>query len=244
MPGIGKTAKVLEKYDYVEVMLASSMVEEDIAGIPYREGFYDLRTIPLAIKNLQDAANEGKTTALFLDELDKARRSVADTLLTLVANRKIGRTELPSNTVIIAAANPPEWGGGDGISDAMLSRFSVIPVEPNIKEWVLWAKSFYKDNLNIVGDIINAIDCGEILIADISGEGLNKRITCPRTISLALNYVISQETNIEPIVKGLLTPSTASQFLNIFNKSDTSLSKKAAIVRSAAKEKLFKPIRI
>lgn len=242
MPGIGKTAKIHQQYDYVEVLLASSMTEEDIAGIPYRDGQYDVRTVPNAMRNLERAAGEGKTTALFLDELDKARRSVADTLLTLIASRKVGNTKLPASTDIIAAANPPEWGGGDGISDAMLSRFAAIPVEPIVSEWVSWAKNTYNDPVTL--DIIEAISCGEIPIADLAGEDLNRRITCPRTLAMALEYISSGQPKPELRVRGLLTPATASQVLNLMLRTQTDLSKKAAIVRGGATSKTIQPVRL
>lgn len=241
MPGIGKTAKIHQQYDYVEVLLASSMTEEDIAGIPYRDGLYDMRTIPESIRNLEREAALGKTTALFLDELDKARRSVADTLLTLIASRKVGNTRLPVSTDIIAAANPPEWGGGDGISDAMLSRFTAIPVEPIVSEWVKWAKNTYDNPIAI--DIINAVDCGEIPIADMAGEDLNRRITCPRTLAMALSYISSGSPSPELRIKGLLTPATASQVLNLMQRTKADLSVKASVIRFAA-IKSIQPVRL
>src|SRR6267142_4440705 len=95
-PGIGKTARVLQAFDHVEVLLASAMVEEDIAGLPYKDkNGIEHRTVPCAIHNLYLADKEGKTTCLFLDEMDKARRSVADTLLTLVQSRRVGNNKLP-----------------------------------------------------------------------------------------------------------------------------------------------------
>lgn len=244
MPGIGKTQKILQQYDYVEVMLASSMVEEDIAGIPYREGKYDIRTIPSAIRKLEEAANEGKTTALFLDELDKARRSVADTLLTLVASRKIGDVKLPETTDIVAAANPPEWGGGDGVSDAMLSRFAIINVEPNVSEWVKWARNRYTQASETINKIIKAIEVGEIIIADVSGEDFSKRITSPRTIAMALDYIQLEKEDAESVINGLLTPVVARQVINIINKADSSLNRKAAVTRQKAEQKTFQPVRL
>ena len=71
-PGIGKTAITIQKYDYTEVVLLSSMVEEDISGIPYREGANECRTIPLFIQRLIQKKQEGVKT-FPPDELDKAR---------------------------------------------------------------------------------------------------------------------------------------------------------------------------
>jgi hypothetical protein len=210
-PGVGKTASVRADYDYTEVMLASTLCEEDISGLPYREENYDYRTVPGMFRRLQEADKAGKTTCLFLDELDKARRSVADTLLTLVASRKVGEAELPGTTTIIAAANPPEFSGGDGISDAMLSRFAVIDYVPNPGQWARWARNEFKSAQ--ARRIITAAECGEMPLIDVAGEGLSRRITSPRTIAYAMQVIESNVPNRDTLIAGLLTAASASQII-------------------------------
>jgi hypothetical protein len=213
-PGIGKTARVQAHFEHAEIMLTSTLVEEDIAGLPYREGEYDYRTVPAMFRRLAEADYKGQTTVLFLDELDKARRSVSDTLLTLIASRKVGSAELPSNTCIVAAANPPEFGGGDGISEAMQSRFSTIDCEPDVIEWCAWGNN--KFNTSEAATVINAIRKGEMPIFDMTGEGLSRRISSPRTITMALYAMARHGANsnaFETISRGLLTPAVASQLL-------------------------------
>lgn len=214
-PGIGKTDIVRSCFDYTEVVLASTMVEEDIAGLPYREGDYDHRTIPALFRNLEQSSLEGKTTCLFLDELDKARRSVADTLLTLIASRKVGKASLPKDTIIIAAANPSEFGGGDGISDAMRSRFCVVSAQPNIGDWVDWARNNFNSDKCLAA--IDAIESGHIPLSDYAGEEMEKRITCPRTIAMMLRHIETNKSDNFTILKdmanGLFTQNTASRFM-------------------------------
>ena len=64
-PGVGKTAVVRDGYEHTEVLLLSASVEEDIAGLPYRDGVYERRTTPGFIERIQQAVKEGKKTALF-----------------------------------------------------------------------------------------------------------------------------------------------------------------------------------
>jgi len=209
-PGVGKTAVVKQCFDYVEVILTSTMVEEDAAGIPYREGEYDYRTIPALFRRLREADEKGLTTCLFFDELDKARRSVADTLLTLVASRRIGDAALPERTCIVAAANPPQYGGGDGVSDAMISRFSVVDFVPSVSGWADWAGGKFKSPAAV--RVIEAVRGGIIPLIECVGEGLDKRISSPRTISLALEYLEEKGSSddFERIATGLLTANVAS----------------------------------
>ena len=219
-PGVGKTARVQAHFDHAEVVLTSTLVEEDIAGLPYREGEYDYRTIPSIFRRLQDASGEGKTTVLFLDELDKARRAVADTLLTLVASRRVGSASLPANTCIVAAANPPEFGGGDGISDAMISRFAAVDYVPDVCEWSDWAdEQFQAAEAKMV---ISSVRSGELAIFDMVGDGLSRRITSPRTLTMALKALERNGLNgdgFDTVIRGLLTPASASQILHIVTQT-------------------------
>lgn len=248
-PGIGKTEAVRSHFDYTEVMLASTMVEEDIAGLPYRDDTYDFRTIPAIFRNLHLAADAGKTTCLFLDELDKARRSVADTLLTLVASRKVGAAVLPKSTVIIAAANPPEFGGGDGISDAMRSRFCVVDAQPDIEAWCEWARASY--SRQAAHAAIDAVENGSVPLFDMAGEEMQKRITCPRTLAMVLGYLDSSPEiglgHIEKLCGGLLTANASSRLMLALESSprDADVVEKSHNVRSKSKLAATKtPIRL
>lgn len=230
-PGTGKTAHVLAAYDYVEVMLASTLVEEDIAGLPYREGDYDYRTIPAIFRRLHEADAAGHSTCLFFDELDKARRSVADTLLTLIASRRIGASVLPDRTEIMAAANPPELGGGDGVSDAMISRFAVVPYVPDPVQWSDWAAPRYPHPA--CQRIISAVGCGELPCLDIAGEGLDRRITSPRTITYCMDII--SEGNHRCLISGLVTAATASQIYHFMDAtSDDVMHVATGLCRSSA----------
>lgn len=227
--GVGKTSIIKQSFDYTEIVLTSTMVEEDVAGLPFRDGSYDYRTIPALFRRLQEADKQGKTTCLFLDELDKARRSVADTLLTLIASRKIGDTSLPENTCIVAAANPPEFGGGDGISEAMISRFSVIDFVPSVTGWCEWATKQFQSLCS--RRVIEAVRTGIIPLVECVGEGLEKRIASPRTLALALSYLEEKgaSEDFERIAKGLLTANVASLVVSKVNvKKDDTLDKSVA----------------
>lgn len=204
-PGVGKTAHVRAEFDHVEVLLASALTEEDIAGLPYRDEATERRTIPAWLTRLHDAHDAGKTTCLFLDELDKARREVADTLLTLVQSRCVGTSCLPAPTAIRAAANPPEWGGGDGISQPMQSRFAVIQYVPNVAKWCEWARSQFPRSHSIIA----RVECGEAPFMEAIGEGYAWRLTCPRTWALALQ---AHEAGRAELVQGLLTPAAVQAF--------------------------------
>lgn len=245
-PGVGKTASVRAHFEHAEIVLTSTLVEEDIAGLPYREGDYDYRTVPSIFRRLHEASAAGKTTVLFLDELDKARRSVADTLLTLVASRQVGSAVLPEDTCIVAAANPPEFGGGDGIGDAMLSRFAVIDYVPDVSKWAAWAQT--KFDTAAANRVIESVRNGEMPVFDMTGEGLDRRITTPRTLAMALQAIQrgAEEDTIDTLVRGLLTPATASQILHFIRNTDNEVLNKAtsSVRRSGVSTKTANILRV
>ncbi|MCL2354231.1 MAG: AAA family ATPase [Defluviitaleaceae bacterium] len=209
MPGVGKTAIIESIYgDGLVKVLVSTMLEEDIGGLPYREGHIEHRTQPKFIRELHDKAKNNAQVCLFLDELDKARQEVADTLLTLIQSRKINEWELPKNCKIVAAANPPEFGGGNGISEPMQSRFSIINWVPDPIKWADWCAAKYPQ----AKDIADAVRGGQIPIYDRVGYGLDARTTCPRTLEMAILAEDCDLASRLEKIKGLLTPQAASFF--------------------------------
>lgn len=182
-PGVGKTAVVEANYGSAMVkLLVSSCVEEDIAGLPYREGTRERRTKPKFLEDLDQVAAEHPQVCLFLDELDKARQEVADTLLTLVWSRRIGDWALPTNCRIIAAANPVEFGGGNGISEPMRSRFIIHDFIPDKDKWADWCEVAYPQ----MPHIAQAVRTGELPMYYEHGEGYDKRTASPRTYQMAM----------------------------------------------------------
>lgn len=212
-PGVGKTAKIKTQFDHVEILLLSSSTEEDIAGIPYHIKGTEYRTKPLWLTRLKLADEEGKTTCLFLDELDKARREVADTMLSLVVSKE--QFGIPTNTFLRAAANPPEWGGGDGISDPMLSRWSIIDWEmdeKHVNEQLAFWSERYKDTRanSVIEKLLKIIETHGWVYS--AGDGLRRRIASPRTMTMALDAYVASEDS-KDIIGGLLPSAFVTAFI-------------------------------
>jgi SpoVK/Ycf46/Vps4 family AAA+-type ATPase len=243
-PGVGKTASITKKADYAEVVLLSTMCEEDIAGLPYHNGTKEGRTEPPLFRRLREAAAKGKSTILFLDEIDKARREVADTLLTLVASRKVGEWSLPQGTQIWAAANPPEWGGGDGVSQAMMSRFSIIEYTPDVVEWCAWARSVFPSKE--ASKAIDMVEAGRAPLMECNGDGWRWRLTCPRTWELALKAAtLSTGDERKQVVSGLLTPNAATALLSCFSTAQQGEAlARGVAVRAARHSNRTAPLRM
>lgn len=228
-PGVGKTETTLQEFDHVEVLLLSSANEETIGGLPYREGELERYTRPEWLEKLWAAYEAGLTTCLFLDEMDKARREVADTLLTLVASRRIGKNALPPTTVIRGAANPPEWDGGDGISKPMISRFSVQEFIVDVPRWAAVMKERHGDHEGALR-VIEKFESGIYPIMDSTGEGFSYRLTCPRTINFALTALKEGQTHL---INGLVTAGTLTAFLSEIKGQEVVSSDWSGLLKSA-----------
>lgn len=216
-PGTGKTAITEQKYEYTEKLLTSAMVEEDISGLIYREGDKEHRTVPAFIERIQQAVKDGKKTCLFLDEVDKGRREVVDTLLTLITHQE--SYGIPKEVDIVMAANPSEWGGGDGVSIPMLNRVSVINFSPDIEKWCEWVMKKFNNN-PFVSALADRISCGELPLLETTGEDLNRRTTSPRSITMAIEAYLSLPVDqAKQIADGLLTPNVSSSMYATFVKT-------------------------
>lgn len=237
-PGVGKTASIRSQYEHCEVLLLSSCTEEDIAGLPYREDNKERRTMPPFIERIREAVKNKKKTCLFLDEMDKARREVADTLLTLITHpQHFGISE---EVDIVAAANPPEWGGGDGISQPMLTRFAVINYKPNVEKWAeITLKEF--SHVPFVFKLVERISNGEIPLLESVGEGLDFRLTSPRTWHLAIHAMQNKEYEL---IAGLLTPNAGTALLSMAEKQRGRIEEVQEISRQIGSTKIRNTLRI
>jgi hypothetical protein len=242
-PGIGKTEIIKSKYPYVEVLLLSSKTEEDIEGLPYREEEFEKRTIPPFIQRLQKESIKHEKICLFLDEIDKSRREVSDTLLTLITNPEL--FNIPNNVEICAAANPPEWGGGDGVSIPMMNRFSIIESKVNIKNFCDFiTKKYLEFNPIFINNFTHKITNGEIPILESIGEGFNFRLSCPRSFENAIKIIFSDNEDKELLIRGLLTTNCATGLLSCLEKdlNKENLQNTARKIASISYNKKFTPL--
>jgi len=162
--GIGKSQIVEEWCNennfHMETLFLSHQEIGDLIGMPrtseVQGELVTLWTKPIWLQRLTQAANEGKNTLVFLDELNRAPLDVRQSALQLVLERKIHQHILPSTngrkTMIVAATNPSDLYQTEELDSALLDRFCFIEVEPNVESWLKYARS---KNLNkIVRDYI------------------------------------------------------------------------------------------
>ena len=82
---------------------------------------------------------DGKPIVLFLDELNRARPEILQTVMDLVLNRKLAGRPLPEGSRIISACNDGDEYQLTDLDPALVSRFNIYTFRPSVEEWLLWA---------------------------------------------------------------------------------------------------------
>ena len=82
---------------------------------------------------------DGKPVVLFLDELNRARPEVLQTIMDLTLNRTLAGKRLPEGSRIISAVNDGEEYQLTDLDPALVSRFNIYEFRPTVQEWLLWA---------------------------------------------------------------------------------------------------------
>ncbi len=82
---------------------------------------------------------DGQPIVLFLDELNRARPEILQTVMDLALNRRLAGHTLPKGSRIISAVNDGEAYQLTQLDPALVSRFNVYQFCPTVEEWLLWA---------------------------------------------------------------------------------------------------------
>ena len=139
--GIGKSEILTEYYarkgmKVVALFLGQMSDPGDLIGIPNRNDetgkteFMPPYWFPL----------DGKPIVLFLDELNRARPEILQTIMDLALNRKLAGRSLPEGSRIISAVNAGDQYQLTDLDPALVSRFNIVNFRPTVQEWLLWAR--------------------------------------------------------------------------------------------------------
>lgn len=83
---------------------------------------------------------DGKPIVLFLDELNRARPEILQTIMDLTLNRTLAGKSLPEGSRIISAVNDGEEYQLTDLDPALASRFNIYEFKPTVSEWLVWAQ--------------------------------------------------------------------------------------------------------
>ena len=83
--------------------------------------------------------SDNKAVVLFLDELNRARPEILQSVMDLTLNKKLAGKKLPEGSLIISAVNHGEEYQLTDLDPALISRFNIYEFAPTIEEWLIWA---------------------------------------------------------------------------------------------------------
>lgn len=136
--GIGKSEIIRQHYTerglrVVSLFLGQMADPGDLIGLPSKQGeqtvFLPPTWFPL----------DGKPIVLFLDELNRARPELLQTVMDLCLSRQLAGRSLPEGSRIVAAVNDGDAYQLTPLDPALVSRFNVYQFVPSVQDWLTWA---------------------------------------------------------------------------------------------------------
>lgn len=145
--GIGKSEILTDYYrkkgmSVVALFLGQMSDPGDLIGLPNK----DEATGKTDFMPPYWFPTDGKPVCLFLDELNRARPEILQTIMDLALNRKLAGRLLPEGSRIIAAVNEGDRYQLTDLDPALVSRFNIVTFSPTPQEWLLWAKKAELDH--------------------------------------------------------------------------------------------------
>ena len=221
--GIGKSQILTKFYEsqgirVVTLFLGQMSDPGDIIGLPNKDESTGQTVFALPYWFPVD----NNPIVLFLDELNRARPEILQTVMDLALNRKLAGKSLPSGSRIISAVNIGEEYQLTDLDPALVSRFNIYDFRPTTSEWLTWAHTQEIDDrvIGYIGENEMSLDGGAF-----KGEinGLDKtpdRRAWEKVSSFLKNKKDISNMDIK-IISGMIGNKTAVDFLSYITKNKT-----------------------
>lgn len=219
--GIGKS-RILEDYfskkgaKVVTLFLGQMSDPGDLIGLPEKNEKTGKTDFMLPYWFPVD----GEPVVLFLDELNRARPEVLQTIMDLTLNRKLAGKSLPNGSRIISAVNNGNEYQLTDLDPALVSRFNIYEFAPTVEDWLLWALSSGIDDRIIAFISENP----EYLDGDMSSpiDGLERtpdRRSWERTSAIIKNLEALSD-DAKALVTGIIGNRATADFFRFVLKND------------------------
>lgn len=152
--GVGKSQIVKQVTQELGIGLVDLRLAQqesgDLIGLPYKNG--DGGTHWAAPEWWP---KEGTKGIIFLDEINRAPTDVRQAVFQLVLDRRLHTHKLPDGWFVHGAINPDNGNYQvETLDPAMLRRFCVLEVTPDVDVWLSWAKGSGKID-NTISEFVN-----------------------------------------------------------------------------------------
>ncbi len=216
--GIGKS-RILEDFfsergDKVVTLFLGQMSDPgDLIGLPHLDEASGRTEFMLPYWFPTD----GKPVVLFLDELNRARPEVLQTVMDLTLNRKLAGKSLPAGSRIISAVN----GGSEyqltDLDPALVSRFNIYDFAPSVEDWLVWARESSLDAriISFIEENAEMLD-GEDSVAEDNLERSPDRRSWER-LSKVIEKFSELGLELQSMAAGIIGDRAAAEFFNFVN---------------------------
>src|SRR4051794_29438903 len=82
---------------------------------------------------------DGRPVALFLDELNRGRPELLQSVFELALNKTLAGKRLPAGSVVVSAVNVGDEYQLTDLDPALVSRFNLYEFAPTTQDWLTWA---------------------------------------------------------------------------------------------------------
>ena len=164
---------------------------------------------------------DGKPVVLFLDELNRARPEVLQTIMDLALNRKLAGRSLPEGSRLISAVNDGEEYQLTDLDPALVSRFNVYTFRPTAQDWLLWA-----DKNGIDRRVIDFIGTHSEWLDGEGGNGEDLDTGLEKTpdrrgwekVSVLLSQIEDPDTTDFKIIAGMVGVRASAAFAGFLSR--------------------------
>ncbi|MBQ0163505.1 MAG: AAA family ATPase [Treponema sp.] len=221
--GIGKS-RILEDYfsergaKVVTLFLGQMSDPGDLIGLPEKNEKTGKTDFMLPYWFPTD----DKPIVLFLDELNRARPEVLQTIMDLTLNRKLAGKSLPKNSRIISAVNNGSEYQLTDLDPALVSRFNIYEFAPSVDDWLSWGEKSGIDPrvLSFIEQNPEYLDSDESLGEEGNLVRSPDRRSWERT-SDVIKDIKSLDREVMPLVSGIIGNKAASLFFKSVNEANT-----------------------
>ncbi len=82
---------------------------------------------------------DAQPIVLFLDELNRARPEILQSVHELALNKTLAGKRLPQGSIVLSAVNTGDEYQLTDLDPALVSRFNLYEFAPTVEDWLLWA---------------------------------------------------------------------------------------------------------
>ena len=216
--GIGKS-RILEDFfaargeKVVTLFLGQMSDPGDLIGLPH----LDEKTGRTEFMLPYWFPTDGRPIVLFLDELNRARPEVLQTVMDLTLNRKLAGKSLPEGSRIISAVN----GGSEyqltDLDPALVSRFNIYEFAPSVEDWLVWARAAGLDSriISFIEENPELLD-GEESFGEENLERSPDRRSWERASKVIENFKAAGSLE-QTMISGIIGDKAAASFFDFIN---------------------------